>query len=167
MVDMAFGLCGNCFHGESPNQAGEAVCVWLRCSSSRICKRVHTHTHTHTHKHRHTQSSEMCWERRRRKKIHAACLEKEKEKRRPKEEDTQTNTRDAASTDIGLVAKCNTWHDANDCCILVTLITNKQREGGRKKPQNESLLLLHQRKCESCKGYFSFGRSRLTLLVTC
>lgn len=129
MVDMAFGLCGNCFHGESPNQAGEAVCVWLRCSSSRICKCVHTHTHTHartqTHKHKHTQSPEMCRERRRRKKIHAACLEK----RRAKEEDTQTNTRDAASTDVGLVAKCNTWHDANDRCILVTLIANKQREG--------------------------------------
>lgn len=82
------------------------------------------------HTHMHTQFRNVLWE--------------EKTRDGGKEEDTETNLSDATSTKARLVAKRNTWHDANDCCNLATQITNKQCEGGEeKKTQNDSLLLLH------------------------
>lgn len=91
MVDMAFGLCGNCFHGASPKQAGEALRACLVEAK---------------------RQSMQTKEEERRKKRHAGCLEEgEIEKCRLKEEGGRRSGKhggDAASADVGLAAKCNT-----------------------------------------------------------
>lgn len=142
MVDMAFGLCGNYFRGASPNQAGEAVYVWLRCSSCSMNARTHTHGHM--------------------------------QRRKRGKEKTEAKRKTLKQTQVARPALTSgSWpsatHDATQTAAVswqLRLQINSVREEKEKKTRSDSLLLLHERKCQSCKGYFCFGQSRRADLAT-
>lgn len=144
------------YYGESPNQAGEAV-FWFQCSS-RFNRAREAQKEEAFHEERGRER--WIWETDPKKLRSNPNRQKERktasQKQTPKTEQ---------HSETWLVAKWNKRHDAADCCILVTQSPKKKKQWMNKN-HSQSSVSHHNRKDDSCEGYFPSGANLLPSTTT-